>query len=199
MKRVFDLLVAFFVLIVLFPIILLVAFSIRLKLGSPIFFYQQSPGLNGDLFKMVKFRSMRDISDVDGNLLSDSARLTSFGKFLRSTSLDELPELWNVLKGDMSLVGPRPLLIEYLPLYNKQQAQRHDIKPGVTGWAQVNGRNAISWEQKFELDIWYVKNHNMLLDLKILWMTIFKVFKRAGISQDNEVTMNKFRGSDPHV
>ena len=148
---------------------------------------------------MVKFRTMRDISDVDGNLLSDSARLTSFGKFLRSTSLDELPELWNVLKGDMSLVGPRPLLIEYLPLYNKQQAQRHDIKPGVTGWAQVNGRNAISWEQKFELDIWYVKNHNMLLDLKILWMTIFKVFKRAGISQDNEVTMNKFRGSDPHV
>jgi len=199
MKRVFDLLVAFFVLIVLFPIILLVAFSIRLKLGSPIFFYQQRPGLNGDLFQMVKFRTMRDISDVDGNLLSDSARLTSFGKFLRSTSLDELPELWNVLKGDMSLVGPRPLLIEYLPLYNKQQAQRHDIKPGVTGWAQVNGRNAISWEQKFELDIWYVKNHNMLLDLKILWMTIFKVFKRAGISQDNEVTMNKFRGSDPHV
>jgi len=199
MKRVFDLLVAFFVLIVLFPIILLVAFSIRLKLGSPIFFYQQRPGLNGDLFQMVKFRTMLDISDVDGNLLSDSARLTSFGKFLRSTSLDELPELWNVLKGDMSLVGPRPLLIEYLPLYNKQQAQRHDIKPGVTGWAQVNGRNAISWEQKFELDIWYVKNHNMLLDLKILWMTIFKVFKRAGISQDNEVTMNKFRGSDPHV
>ena len=199
MKRVFDLLVAFFVLIVLFPIILLVAFSIRLKLGSPIFFYQQRPGLNGDLFQMVKFRTMRDISDVDGNLLSDSARLTSFGKFLRSTSLDELPELWNVLKGEMSLVGPRPLLIEYLPLYNKQQAQRHDIKPGVTGWAQVNGRNAISWEQKFELDIWYVKNHNMLLDLKILWMTIFKVFKRAGISQDNEVTMNKFRGSDPHV
>ena len=199
MKRVFDLLVAFFVLIVLFPIILLVAFSIRLKLGSPIFFYQQRPGLNGDLFQMVKFRTMLDISDVDGNLLSDSARLTSFGKFLRSTSLDELPELWNVLKGEMSLVGPRPLLIEYLPLYNKQQAHRHDVKPGVTGWAQVNGRNAISWEQKFELDIWYVKNHNMLLDLKILWMTIFKVFKRAGISQDNEVTMNKFRGSDPHV
>jgi len=199
MKRLFDFLVSFFVLVVLLPIILLVAFSIRLKLGSPIFFYQQRPGLNGDLFQMVKFRTMLDISDVDGNLLSDSARLTSFGKFLRSTSLDELPELWNVLKGDMSLVGPRPLLIEYLPLYNKQQAQRHDIKPGVTGWAQVNGRNAISWEQKFELDIWYVKNHNMLLDLKILWMTIFKVFKRAGISQDNEVTMNKFRGSDPHV
>jgi len=199
MKRLFDFLVSFFVLVVLLPIILLVAFSIRLKLGSPIFFYQQRPGLNGDLFQMVKFRTMLDISDVDGNLLSDSARLTSFGKFLRSTSLDELPELWNVLKGEMSLVGPRPLLIEYLPLYNKQQAHRHDVKPGVTGWAQVNGRNAISWEQKFELDIWYVKNHNMLLDLKILWMTIFKVFKRAGISQDNEVTMNKFRGSDPHV
>jgi len=199
MKRLFDFLVSFFVLVVLLPIILLVAFSIRLKLGSPIFFYQQRPGLNGDLFQMVKFRTMLDISDVDGNLLSDSARLTSFGKFLRSTSLDELPELWNVLKGEMSLVGPRPLLIEYLPLYNKQQAHRHDVKPGVTGWAQVNGRNAISWEQKFELDIWYVKNHNMLLDLKILWMTIFKVFNRAGISQDNEVTMAKFRGSDSHA
>ena len=181
------------------PIILLVAFSIRLKLGGPIFFYQQRPGLNGNLFQMIKFRTMLDISGADGNYLPDSDRLTPFGKFLRSTSLDELPELWNVLKGEMSLVGPRPLLVEYLPLYNKQQSHRHDVKPGITGWAQVNGRNAISWEQKFELDIWYVENHNMLLDLKILWMTIFKVFNRAGISQNNEVTMTKFRGSDLHV
>jgi len=199
MKRLLDFFVSFFVLVVLLPIILLVAFSIRLKLGGPIFFYQQRPGLNGNLFQMIKFRTMLDISGADGNYLPDSDRLTPFGKFLRSTSLDELPELWNVLKGEMSLVGPRPLLVEYLPLYNKQQSHRHDVKPGITGWAQVNGRNAISWEQKFELDIWYVENHNMLLDLKILWMTIFKVFNRAGISQNNEVTMTKFRGSDLHV
>ena len=199
MKRLLDFFVSFFVLVVLLPIILLVAFSIRLKLGGPIFFYQQRPGLNGNLFQMIKFRTMLDISGADGNYLPDSDRLTPFGKFLRSTSLDELPELWNVLKGEMSLVGPRPLLVEYLPLYNKQQSHRHDVKPGITGWAQVNGRNAISWEQKFELDVWYVENHNMLLDLKILWMTIFKVFNRAGISQNNEVTMTKFRGSDLHV
>ena len=199
MKRLLDFFVSFFVLVVLLPIILLVAFSIRLKLGGPIFFYQQRPGLNGNLFQMIKFRTMLDISGADGNYLPDSDRLTPFGKFLRSTSLDELPELWNVLIGEMSLVGPRPLLVEYLPLYNKQQSHRHDVKPGITGWAQVNGRNAISWEQKFELDVWYVENHNMLLDLKILWMTIFKVFNRAGISQNNEVTMTKFRGSDLHV
>ena len=199
MKCLFDFLASFFILVLLSPIILLVAFSIRLKLGSPVFFYQQRPGLNGNLFQMIKFRTMLDISDTEGNHLPDSARLTSFGKFIRSTSFDELPELWNVLKGDMSLVGPRPLLVEYLPLYNKQQSRRHDVKPGITGWAQINGRNAISWEQKFELDVWYVENHNMLLDLKILWMTIFKVFNRAGISQNNEVTMTKFRGSDLHV
>ncbi|MEH6554254.1 sugar transferase, partial [Pseudoalteromonas tetraodonis] len=169
---------------------------IRFKLGKPILFTQNRPGLNGDIFQMMKFRTMLDAKDKQGNLLPDDQRMTKFGSFLRSTSLDELPGLFNVLKGDMSLVGPRPLLVQYLPLYNKEQARRHNVRPGITGWAQVNGRNAISWEQKFELDVWYVDNQSIWLDLKILLLTVKKVFIRDGINADGHVTIEPFKGSN---
>jgi len=195
LKRFFDLIVSAFALLVLSPVIAIVAWQISRKLGSPVLFRQVRPGLNGKPFTMVKFRTMRDAVDKNGNSLPDSERMTPFGNFLRSTSLDELPELWNVLKGDMSLVGPRPLLIEYLPLYSKEQARRHEVRPGVTGWAQINGRNAISWEEKFKLDVWYVDNQSFWLDVKILFLTVKKVFIRDGISAEGEATMSKFTGS----
>ena len=196
MKRFFDFLVAFCAMLALLPVIVVVAVLIRFKLGSPILFTQDRPGLNGKVFKMMKFRSMLDGKDKQGNLLPDDERMTPFGAFLRSTSLDELPGLFNVLKGDMSLVGPRPLLVQYLPLYNAEQARRHDVRPGITGWAQVNGRNAISWEQKFKLDVWYVDNQSFLLDFKILLLTVKKVFVREGISADGHVTIEPFKGSN---
>ena len=195
MKRIFDFLVALFALLTLLPVIIVVAVLIRFKLGSPILFTQDRPGLNGKIFKMMKFRSMLDAKDKQGNLLPDDERMTKFGAFLRSTSLDELPGLFNVLKGDMSLVGPRPLLVQYLPLYSPEQARRHNVRPGITGWAQVNGRNAISWEQKFKLDVWYVDNQSLLLDFKILLLTVKKVFVREGISADGHVTIEPFKGS----
>jgi lipopolysaccharide/colanic/teichoic acid biosynthesis glycosyltransferase len=182
-------------LIVLSPVIVLVAYLIRKRLGSPILFRQVRPGLGGKPFEMVKFRTMRDALDANGNPLPDSERMTDFGRFLRSSSLDELPELWNVIKGDMSLVGPRPLLMEYLPLYDTIQVRRHDARPGVTGWAQINGRNALSWEEKFKLDVWYVDNQSLWLDLKIIFLTVKKVLIRDGISAQGEVTMTKFTGS----
>ncbi|EHN63231.1 sugar transferase [Comamonas testosteroni] len=195
MKRIFDFSFALLGLIILaLPFFILVA-VIRRKLGSPVFFRQLRPGLHGKPFEMVKLRTMTDERGPDGQLLPDAARLTSFGRFLRSTSLDELPELWNVLKGDMSLVGPRPLLMEYMPLYTPEQARRHEARPGVTGWAQVNGRNAISWEEKFELDVWYVDHQSLWLDIKILWLTVKKVLVRDGISAAGEATMSKFTGS----
>ena len=195
MKRIFDFVSAFIAIVFLLPVIVIVAVLIRFKLGSPIFFTQNRPGLNGVVFKMIKFRSMSDTKDYHGNLLADSERMTKFGTFLRATCLDELPGLINVLKGEMSLVGPRPLLIQYLPLYDAEQKRRHDVRPGITGWAQVNGRNAISWEEKFELDVWYVKNQSFWLDLKILFLTIKKVFVREGISANNHVTIEPFKGS----
>lgn len=169
---------------------------IRSRIGSPALFIQLRPGKNGRPFRMIKFRTMTDARDAQGNLLPDAARLTPFGRFLRSTSLDELPELWNVLKGDMSLVGPRPLLMEYLPLYSPEQARRHEVRPGITGWAQINGRNAISWEEKFALDVWYVDNRSFWLDLKILFLTVKRVLVRDGISHGEEATMPKFSGSE---
>ena len=196
LKRCFDLLVAFLALLLLALPMAILAWLIRRNLGSPVLFRQTRPGLGGRSFEMVKFRSMTDERGLDGVLLPDSQRLTSFGRFLRSSSLDELPELWNVLKGNMSLVGPRPLLMEYLPLYSTEQARRHEVRPGITGWAQVNGRNAISWEEKFKLDVWYVDNHNVLLDIWILWLTVRKVLVRDGISAAGEATMSKFTGSD---
>jgi len=195
LKRIFDILASAFGLLLLSPVILIVAWQVSRKLGSPVFFRQTRPGLHGKPFEMVKFRTMLDAQDENGNPLPDSERMTSFGRFLRSTSLDELPELWNVLKGDMSLVGPRPLLMEYLPLYSQEQYRRHDARPGVTGWAQVNGRNAISWEDKFRLDVWYVDNQSLWLDVKILFLTVKKVLVRDGISGEGEVTMSKFTGS----
>jgi lipopolysaccharide/colanic/teichoic acid biosynthesis glycosyltransferase len=195
MKRLFDFSVALCAIFALLPVIFVVAVLIRFKLGSPILFTQDRPGLNGNVFKMMKFRSMLDSKDRQGNLLPDDERMTSFGAFLRSTSLDELPGLFNVLKGDMSLVGPRPLLIQYLPLYNNEQARRHDLRPGITGWAQVNGRNAISWEQKFKLDVWYVDNQSLFIDIKILLLTVKKVFVREGIRADGHVTIEPFKGS----
>jgi lipopolysaccharide/colanic/teichoic acid biosynthesis glycosyltransferase len=194
-KRSFDIVASFFGLVLLSPVIAIVAWKISRKLGNPVLFKQDRPGLHGKVFSMVKFRSMRDAVDSSGNTLPDSERLTPFGEKLRSTSLDELSGLWNVLKGDMSLVGPRPLLVEYLPLYNEEQSKRHNVKPGITGWAQVNGRNAISWEEKFKLDVWYVENQSLFLDIKILLLTVKKVFIRDGISADGEVTMSKFTGS----
>lgn len=176
-------------------VILVTWLLVRLNLGSPAIFKQPRPGLNGEVFDVYKFRTMTDKRDENGDLLPDSDRLTSFGKLLRKLSLDELPQLWNVLKGDMSFVGPRPLLVEYLPLYNETQAQRHKVRPGITGWAQVNGRNAISWEQKFEYDVWYVENQSFWLDIKILFLTVKKVFVSEGISQEGQATMEKFTGS----
>lgn len=195
MKRLFDVAAAFWGLLLLSPVILVVAVLIRRKLGSPILFTQNRPGLNGKVFKMMKFRSMLDAKDKQGSLLPDDQRMTKFGVFLRSTSLDELPGLFNVLKGDMSLVGPRPLLVQYLPLYTAEQARRHHVRPGITGWAQVNGRNAISWEDKFKLDVWYVKNQSFWLDMKILLLTVKKVFVREGISADGHVTIEPFKGA----
>ena len=195
MKRLFDVVVSACALLVLALPLLVVIWMVRRKLGSPVFFTQVRPGMHGKPFKMVKFRSMTSERGTDGELLPDAERLTPFGRFLRSTSLDELPELWNVLKGDMSLVGPRPLLMEYLPLYSPEQARRHAVRPGVTGWAQVNGRNAISWEEKFALDTWYVDHQSLLLDIRILWLTVKKVLVREGISAAGEATMGKFTGS----
>lgn len=195
MKFLFDKFCALTGLLLLCPLLLILSCMVRLLLGSPILFRQLRPGIHGKPFVMIKFRTMTDKLDSSGNLLPDYQRLTPLGKFLRSSSFDELPELFNVLKGDMSLVGPRPLLMEYLPLYSLEQARRHEVKPGITGWAQVNGRNAITWEEKFRLDVWYVDNQSFLLDLRILWMTVRKVFKREGISQDGQATMEKFAGS----
>lgn len=195
MKRLFDLLVSLSLLIILSSVMTIVAILVRIKLGSPVFFRQQRPGLNGKPFYVYKFRTMKDERDSNGELLPDHIRLTSFGRFLRKYSLDELPQLFNVVKGDISLVGPRPLLMEYLPLYTKEQAKRHDVRPGVTGWAQVNGRNAIEWEEKFKLDVWYVENQSFLLDIKILYLTIFKVLKSEGIQNTNDTTMPVFKGS----
>nr|ADF80985.1 lipid carrier:UDP-N-acetylgalactosaminyltransferase [Vibrio cholerae] len=196
MKRLFDFLVSLTTLILLSPIIALVAWKIRKNLGSPVFFRQTRPGLNGKPFEMIKFRTMKDAVDKQGNPLPDSERMTPFGDKLRNSSLDELPELWNVLKGEMSLVGPRPLLMQYLPLYSKEQARRHEVRPGVTGWAQINGRNAISWEEKFKLDVWYVDNRSFWLDLRILLLTVKKVFVKEGISADGHVTIAPFTGKD---
>jgi lipopolysaccharide/colanic/teichoic acid biosynthesis glycosyltransferase len=194
-KRFFDVFVSFVAILLSSPIILLIAFGVYRNLGLPILFRQARPGKSDTPFDMFKFRTMRDAVDKSGNALPDYERITRFGSFLRSTSLDELPGLFNVLKGDMSLVGPRPLLLEYLPLYNEKQARRHNVLPGITGWAQVNGRNAISWEEKFELDIWYVDNQSFILDLKILLLTIGKVFSREGVTSSGHVTIETFRGS----
>lgn len=194
-KRLIDITASGAALIALSPILAVTAYKVKKNLGSPVLFKQLRPGLNGKPFEMIKFRTMKDAVDKDGNLLPDSDRLTPFGQKLRSTSLDELPELWNVLKGDMSLVGPRPLLMEYLPLYNSEQARRHNVRPGVTGYAQVNGRNAISWEQKFALDTWYVDNQSLWLDIKILAKTVKQVLIKDGISAAGEATMSKFTGS----
>lgn len=195
MKRLFDLGLALLSLSLLWPVVLVVAVWVRWKLGNPVLFRQPRPGLGGEPFEMVKFRTMCGATDTDEQPLSDELRLTKLGHFLRATSLDELPELWNVLKGEMSLVGPRPLLMEYLPLYTPEQARRHEVRPGITGWAQVNGRNAISWEEKFKLDVWYVDNRSLWLDIKILWLTVKKVLVRDGISAEGEATMPKFTGS----
>lgn len=194
-KRLFDVIVSLVLLVVFSPVIALAAWKVRQNLGSPVLFKQQRPGLHGQVFEMTKFRSMRADVDFEGNALPDSERLTLFGEKLRSSSLDELPGLLNVLKGDMSLVGPRPLLVEYLPLYNQEQAKRHNVRPGITGWAQVNGRNAISWEEKFKLDVWYVENQSFWLDIKILFLTVKKVFVKEGISADGHVTIEPFKGS----
>ncbi len=197
MKRLFDLLLSIgLVLALALPLLLLWALA-RRKLGSPVLFRQVRPGLHGRPFMMVKFRTMTDERGADGELLPDARRLTSFGRFLRATSLDELPELWNVLRGEMSLVGPRPLLMEYLPLYSPEQARRHEVRPGITGWAQVNGRNALSWEGRFKLDVWYVDHRSLWLDLRILWLTMRKVIVREGISAQGEATMPRFTGNKP--
>ncbi len=197
MKRLFDIFASALGLLLLFPVIAVVAWQISRKLGSPVLFRQVRPGLNGRPFEMIKFRTMRDALDAEGNQLPDSERMTPFGRFLRASSLDELPELWNVLKGDMSLVGPRPLLMDYLPLYSAEQYRRHEVRPGVSGWAQVNGRNALSWEEKFKLDVWYVDNRSFRLDLKIILLTLKKVIVRDGINAEGEATMSKFTGSKP--
>ncbi|MGL6419293.1 sugar transferase [Aeromonas allosaccharophila] len=196
MKRLFDIVASFCALLLFSPIIALVAWKIRKNLGSPVLFRQTRPGLNGKPFEMVKFRTMKDATDLQGNILPDAERMTPFGNKLRSSSLDELPELWNVLKGEMSLVGPRPLLMQYLPLYSVEQARRHEVRPGVTGWAQINGRNAISWEDKFKLDVWYVDNHSFWLDFKILLLTVRKVITKDGINSKGHVTAEAFKGND---
>ena len=195
MKRLIDFFAAALGLLILSLPLALLAWQVRRKLGSPVLFQQMRPGKHGKPFNMLKFRTMTDARDAQGNLLPDSQRLTEFGRRMRATSLDELPGKWNVLKGDMSLVGPRPLLMEYLPLYSPEQARRHEVRPGITGWAQVNGRNALSWDEKFALDVWYVNHQSSWLDLKILFLTIKKVFSRHGISADGEATMPKFRGN----
>ncbi|WP_179990395.1 sugar transferase [Acinetobacter sp. YH12252] len=195
LKRLLDIVIASSALVLLSPMYLIVAHKVKKNLGSPVLFRQVRPGLNGQPFEMIKFRTMKDALDAEGNPLPDSERLTPFGKMLRATSLDEMPELWNVIKGDMSIVGPRPLLMEYLPLYNEQQAKRHNVRPGITGYAQVNGRNAISWEKKLELDTWYVENQSLWLDFKIMLKTIKKVIAKDDISAEGEATMTKFTGT----
>lgn len=197
MKRLFDILVSLGALLVLALPLLLLAGVVRYKLGSPVLFRQVRPGLRGRPFEMVKFRTMTDERGADGELLHDGLRLTTFGRFLRSSSLDELPELWNVLRGEMSLVGPRPLLMEYLPLYSPDQARRHEVRPGITGWAQINGRNAVSWDQRFQLDVWYIEHGSFWLDLNILWLTVRKVMFREGINAQGEATMPRFTGNRP--
>ncbi|MEN8992293.1 sugar transferase [Avibacterium paragallinarum] len=195
LKRLLDIVIASSALVLLSPVYALVAYKVKKNLGSPVLFRQVRPGLHGKPFEMVKFRTMKDALDAQGNPLPDSERLTAFGKMLRATSLDEMPELWNVIKGDMSIVGPRPLLMEYLPLYNREQAKRHNVRPGITGHAQVNGRNAISWEKKFELDTWYVENQSLWLDFKIMLKTVKKVIAKDDISAEGEATMTKFTGT----
>lgn len=195
MKRVFDFATALVALVVLLPLLVVLGFLIRLKMGTPIFFCQTRPGIYGQPFKLIKFRTMSDAVNSEGRLLPDDQRVTKFGGWLRSTSMDELPELWNVIRGDMSLVGPRPLLMEYLPLYTPEQARRHEVRPGITGWAQVNGRNAISWEDKFRLDVWYVDHHSIWLDLKVLFLTIWHVVSKTGVSAPGEATMPRFTGT----
>lgn len=196
MKNLFDKTLALVLIILFSPFYIVVSILILIKMGSPILFKQKRPGLDGKIFGIYKYRTMTNDKDKDGNLLPDEQRLEGLGKTIRSLSLDELPQLFNVLKGEMSFVGPRPLLVSYLPLYNEKQKRRHDVKPGITGWAQVNGRNAISWEQKFEYDVWYVENQSFLLDIKILWMTFLKVVKRSDISSSSSVTMEAFKGNN---
>ena len=194
MKRIFDLIMVLTISLILLPLVIIITFLVWVKLGTPVLYSQARPGWKGEIFHIYKYRTMTFQRDDNGDLLPDKDRLTNFGKFLRSTSLDELPGLWNVLKGDMSLVGPRPLLIEYLPLYSKKHSRRHEVKPGITGWAQVNGRNAISWNDKFNLDVWYIDNQSFWLDIKILLLTLKKVITRDNISQNNHVTMEKYKG-----
>jgi lipopolysaccharide/colanic/teichoic acid biosynthesis glycosyltransferase len=197
MKRAFDIMTSGMLLALLAPVLLVLALLVRWRLGKPVLFRQTRPGKDARPFVMLKFRTMRDACDRNGQPLPDAERLTPFGQILRASSLDELPELWNVLKGDMSLVGPRPLLMEYLPLYSAEQARRHEVRPGITGWAQVNGRNALSWEEKFRLDIWYLDNRSFWLDMRIIGRTLYRVLTRSGVSADGEATMHKFRGSAP--
>lgn len=199
LKRLIDFFASLCGVLLLLPVLLVLAVLIAIKLGRPVLFIQKRPGLNAVPFDLLKFRSMTSEKDANGELLPDEKRLTKLGSFIRSASLDELPSLLSVLKGDMSLVGPRPLLMEYLPLYNERQQKRHQMKPGITGWAQVNGRNALSWEQKFEYDVWYVENQSLMLDIKILFMTLHKVFKRDGINQEGQATMTKFTGTPESV
>ena len=196
LKRAFDIAASASALVVLSPVLAITAHKVKKELGSPVLFRQTRPGLHGKPFEMIKFRTMKDATDKEGNALPDSERLTEFGKKLRASSLDELPELWNVLKGDMSLVGPRPLLMEYLPLYNAEQAKRHNVRPGVTGYAQVNGRNSLSWEEKFKLDLWYVENQSFILDIKIILSTVKKVLIKEGINQNENVSMTRFKGNN---
>jgi len=196
LKRLLDIIIASIALILLAPLYAFVAYKVKKNLGSPVLFRQVRPGLHGKPFEMIKFRSMKDALDANGQPLPDSERLTAFGKMLRSTSLDEMPELWNVIKGDMSIVGPRPLLTEYLPLYNEEQAKRHNVRPGMTGHAQVNGRNAIGWEEKFKLDTWYVEHQSTLLDFKIMFKTVYKVLAKDDISAEGEATMTRFTGTE---
>jgi lipopolysaccharide/colanic/teichoic acid biosynthesis glycosyltransferase len=194
-KRMIDFILSIVALVVFFPLLIIVSILVYIKLGSPIFFTQDRVGKNGNIFKMIKFRSMVNSKDKNGELLADGKRLTRFGRVLRNTSIDELPELMNIIKGDMSLVGPRPLLVEYITRYSKRQFRRHEVFPGLTGWAQINGRNIISWEKKFELDVWYVENWSILLDIKIIFLTFSKVFKKSGINQDDNITMEEFMGN----
>lgn len=198
LKRTFDIFLSVLLLTLLTPVLIFISFLIFMKLGHPVFFTQVRPGRNAKPFRMIKFRTMLEVYDESGNILPDNKRLTRFGKFLRATSIDELPELWNVLKGEMSLVGPRPLLMEYLSLYNEEQSRRHDVRPGITGWAQVNGRNAISWEEKFKLDVWYVDNQSVWLDIKILFLTLKKVLVKEGITEKGQATATKFNGTKNH-
>jgi len=198
-KRLFDIFVAGTALVLLSPLMLLIALAIRLTMGSPVLFRQLRPGLRGEAFELIKFRTMRRLATADVVPAEDEQRLTRIGRFLRASSLDELPELWNVLRGQMSLVGPRPLLMRYLPLYTPEQARRHEVRPGLTGWAQVNGRNALSWEEKFALDLWYVDNRSLLLDLKILLLTVWRVLRPSGIAAEGSATMPEFTGSPPRT